>query len=123
MNYQQEQSQHGVSYEMSSPGLGAYGYDPQLNGTPAQVPAQPGIGWVAVPAPPPAPVHNIYMPKPQHRMAVAIISVLVLLPITLGLMLSGENMDYDVLIGRLIGLAIVCCTIAGINASFNTFRR
>jgi hypothetical protein len=117
MNYQAEQSQHGVSYDMGTPNLGSFGYDQQV--------AQPGQGWVAVPAQmqAQAPVQqNIYMPKPQHRVAVAIISLLVLVPITLGLLLSVQDApfeDYASLIARLIALAIVCGTIAGINASFH----
>lgn len=124
MNYQQEQSQHGVSYDMSSPNLGSFGYEPQPNGMPAQTPAQPGIGWVAVPTPQ---VQHIYMPKPQHRVAVAIISLLVLLPTSLGLLLSAREDSpfdgYTSLVARLIALGIVCATIIAINLSFHTFRR
>lgn len=125
MNYQQEQSQHGVPYEMSSPGVGGFGFDPQFTGMPGQALGQPGPGWVAVPTPPQGQQH-ISLPKPQHRVAVAIISLLVLLPITLGLLLSdyqGPFADYTQLVARLIALGIVCVTIIIINLSFNSFRR
>ena len=67
------------------------------------------------------------MPKPQHRVAVAIISLLVLVPISLGLLLSvrdydGPFTDYPALVARLIALAIICGTIAGINASFHNTK-
>ncbi|HEY7127370.1 MAG TPA: hypothetical protein VH540_25785 [Ktedonobacterales bacterium] len=121
MNYQQEQSQHGISYDMSSPNMAGFGYDPQ----PGQMPGQPGAAWVAVQTPPPVQQH-IYMPKPQHRVAVAIISLLVLVPISLGLLLSvnddGPFTNYTSLVARLIALGIVCGTIAGINASFHNTK-
>ncbi len=124
MNYQQEQSQHGVSYDMSSPNLSGFGYEPQPGSMPAQAPAQPGIGWVAVPTPPVQ--QHISMPKPQHRVAVAILSLLVLIPISLGLLLSVHEdgpFNYTSLVARLIALGIVCATIIAINLSFHTFRR
>jgi hypothetical protein len=122
MNYQQEQSQHGVSYDMSSPNLGAYGYE-QPNTMQGQPLGQPGAAWVAVPTPPPV-QQNIYMPKPQHRVAVAIISLLVLVPISLGLLLGEPDGSISTtgLIARLIALGIVCGTIAGINASFHNTK-
>ncbi len=126
MNYQAEQSQHGISYDMSSPNMAGFGYDPQPGGMPGQGVGQPGAAWVAVQTPPPVQQH-IYMPKPQHRVAVAVLSLLVLVPISLGLLLSvrdyGPFDGYTSLIARLIALGIVCATIIAINLSFHSFRR
>jgi hypothetical protein len=53
------------------------------------------------------------------RAAVAIISVLMLVPLSLGLLLSGNDADNTALVGRLIALGIVCGTIATINSIAN----
>jgi hypothetical protein len=70
------------------------------------------VGQPLPPPPPPPPAAPL--PVPGWHAAVAIISLLVLLPITLGVMLSGGN-DPVVLASKVIALAIVCGTISGVN--------
>ena len=124
MNDYAEQSPAGVSYDMSSQSVGGFGYDPHVHGVPSQAFGQPGLGWLAAPASPQVQQYSSG-PKPQHRVAVAIISLLVLVPISLGLLLSvqgGSFTYYPELVARLIALGIVCGTIAAINHSFHHSR-
>ena len=53
-----------------------------------------------------------------QRMALAIVSVVMLIPI-LGILLGDSSLEFFVLVGRLIGLGVVCLTIALINYFFN----
>lgn len=73
---------------------------------------------IGQPVQPPA----VVRPAPGWRAAIAIISVLVLLPTSLGIMLSGGN-DPAIEASKVIALAIVCLTIAAINFITNRYAQ
>ncbi|HVB20607.1 MAG TPA: hypothetical protein VNG51_01495 [Ktedonobacteraceae bacterium] len=56
-----------------------------------------------------------------QRLALAIVSVAILVPI-LGTLLGDSSMAFFELTGRLIGLGVICLTIAIINVVFNRGR-
>jgi hypothetical protein len=71
---------------------------------------------------PPSAQPSLLAPASGWSAALAIISVLVLLPISLVLLLDVEEPDYSVLVGRLIALGITCGTILAINMVANRHR-
>lgn len=56
-----------------------------------------------------------------QRLALAIVSVAILVPI-LSILLGDSSMAFVELVGRLIGLGVICLTIAIINVVFNRGR-
>jgi hypothetical protein len=56
-----------------------------------------------------------------QRLALAIVSVAILVPI-LGILLGDSGISFIELVGRLIGLGVICLTIAIINVVFNRGR-
>lgn len=67
--------------------------------------------------PPPA----VIVPAPGWRAAMAIVSLLALVPLSLALMLSGGGDQLEVLTSRVIALAIGCATIATVNLIANRY--
>jgi hypothetical protein len=53
-----------------------------------------------------------------QRLALAIVSVAILIPIT-GILLGDSSMAFFVLVGRLIALGAICLTVMVINYIFN----
>ncbi len=64
---------------------------------------------------------NPSMVSAGQRMALAIVSVVMLIPI-LGILLGNPDLAFVDLMVRLIGLGVVCLTIAIINVVFNRGR-
>ena len=60
-------------------------------------------------------------PSPGQRLALAIVSVAILVPV-IAILLGDASLQFAALIGRLIGLGIVCLAIVIVNIVFNLRR-
>jgi len=60
-------------------------------------------------------------PTAGQRLALAIVSVIVLIPMV-GILLGNDSVDSFILVGRLVGLGLVCLTLIIINLVVNLRR-